>query len=253
MTRIYKILPRTEWEAAQAKGQFEGSAVDLADGFIHFSAADQAAETARRYFAGQADLLVLVVEAQALGEALKWEPSRGGALFPHLFGPLPCALVIEARRALAASPQAGGDTPVFLKVAPDLDEGEAEAITEAAVAHGLDGVIVSNTTTARPDTLRSRDRGEAGGLSGAPLLAPSTRVLRTFHAAAAGRLALVGVGGIASGADAYDKVRAGAAAVQLYSALVFEGPGLVRRIRRELAERLKADGFRTLAEAVGAR
>ncbi len=161
--------------------------------------------------------------------------------------------VDEARRALAASPQAGGDTPVFLKVAPDLDEGEAEAITEAAVAHGLDGVIVSNTTTARPDTLRSRDRGEAGGLSGAPLLAPSTRVLRTFHAAAAGRLALVGVGGIASGADAYDKVRAGAAAVQLYSALVFEGPGLVRRIRRELAERLKADGFRTLAEAVGAR
>ncbi len=99
MTRIYKILPRTEWEAAQAAGRFDGSAVDLADGFIHFSAADQARETARRYFAGQADLLVLVVEAQALGEALKWEPSRGGALFPHLFGPLPCALVIEARPA----------------------------------------------------------------------------------------------------------------------------------------------------------
>ncbi len=99
MTLIYKILPRTEWEAAQAAGRFEGSAVDLADGFIHFSAADQAVETAQRYFTGQADLVVLAVEAQALGEALKWEPSRGGALFPHLFAHLPCALVVEARPA----------------------------------------------------------------------------------------------------------------------------------------------------------
>jgi len=99
MTRIYKILPRAEWEAAQAVGRFEGSAVDLADGFIHFSAADQAEETARRYFAGQADLYVLAVEAEALGPALKWEPSRGGALFPHLFGPLDCGLAIEARPA----------------------------------------------------------------------------------------------------------------------------------------------------------
>jgi uncharacterized protein (DUF952 family) len=99
MTRIYKILPRAEWEAAQATGAFLGSAVDLADGFIHFSAADQAEETARRYFAGQADLYVLAVEAEALGPALKWEPSRGGALFPHLFGPLPCDQVIEARPA----------------------------------------------------------------------------------------------------------------------------------------------------------
>ena len=99
MTRIYKILPRCEWEAALAAGRFEGSAVDLADGFIHFSAADQAAETARRYFTGQADLLVLVVEAESLGEGLKWEPSRSGALFPHLYGPLPCELVIAARAA----------------------------------------------------------------------------------------------------------------------------------------------------------
>ena len=155
----------------------------------------------------------------------------------------------EARKALAAEK----DTPVFLKVAPDLADGEAEAITDAAVAHGLDAIIVSNTTLARPASLRGRDRAEAGGLSGGPLLAPSTRMLATFHAAAAGRLALIGVGGIASGADAYDKIRAGAAAVQLYSALVFEGPSLVGRIRRELAARLKADGFATLAEAVGAR
>lgn len=99
MTYIYKILRRAEWEGALAAGAFEGSAIDRQDGFIHFSAADQAAETARKYFQGQDDLMVLVVEAEALGAALKWEASRGGALFPHLYGPLPCALVCEARTA----------------------------------------------------------------------------------------------------------------------------------------------------------
>jgi uncharacterized protein (DUF952 family) len=99
VTRIYKILPRAEWDAAVARGRFEGSAVDLADGFIHFSDASQAQETARRYFAGQTELMVLVVDAEALGAALKWEPSRGGALFPHLYGPLARAQVLEARAA----------------------------------------------------------------------------------------------------------------------------------------------------------
>ena len=157
--------------------------------------------------------------------------------------------VAQARAPLAAA----GDTPIFLKVAPDLEEGEVEAIVGVAVAGGLQGLIVSNTTLERPASLRSRHAGEAGGLSGAPLTAPSTRLLATFHAAAAGRLALIGVGGIGGGADAYAKIRAGASAVQLYSALVFEGPGLVMRIRRELADRLKADGFATVADAVGAR
>ena len=86
--RIYKILPRAEWAAAEAAGRFEGSAVDCQDGYIHFSTAAQAGETARRYFAGQADLVVLEVDGDALGEALKWEPSRGGDLFPHLYGVL---------------------------------------------------------------------------------------------------------------------------------------------------------------------
>ena len=153
----------------------------------------------------------------------------------------------EARAALA------GRKPVFLKVAPDLDEGEVEAIAEAVAAAGFDGVVVSNTTLARPATLRSRWRGEAGGLSGAPLMALSTRVLGEFHAAARGRFVLIGAGGIGSGADAYAKIRAGAAAVQLYSALVFEGPGLVTRIRRDLSARLAADGFARVADAVGAR
>jgi dihydroorotate dehydrogenase len=120
------------------------------------------------------------------------------------------------------------------------------------VATGLQGIIVSNTTVARP-ALKSRHAGEAGGLSGAPLFEPSTRVLGEFAAAAAGRLALIGAGGVASGADAYAKLRAGAAAVQLYSALVFAGPGLVTRIKRELAEILQAEGFRSPSEAVGAK
>jgi uncharacterized protein (DUF952 family) len=93
LSRIYKILPRADWTAAHDAGRFEGSAVDLQDGFIHFSTAAQAQETARRYFVGQADLVVLEVEADDLGEALRWEPSRGGDLFPHLYGPLSADLV----------------------------------------------------------------------------------------------------------------------------------------------------------------
>ena len=157
--------------------------------------------------------------------------------------------VTQARARLAQ----GGDTPVFLKVAPDLDEARVDAIVAAAVRFGLQGLVVANTTLARPAGLRSRNRGEAGGLSGRPLMAPSTRLLQSFHQAAAGRLALIGVGGIASGADAYAKIRAGAGAVQLYSALVFEGPGLIMRIRRDLAALLRADGFGALAQAVGAK
>lgn len=110
MARIYKILTRAEWSSAQAKGVFEGSAVDLADGYIHFSTAAQAAETARRHFAGQSDLVVLAVEAEALGEALVWEPSRGGDLFPHLYAQLPTAkvaVVTEAPLGADGAPQLG--------------------------------------------------------------------------------------------------------------------------------------------------
>ena len=153
----------------------------------------------------------------------------------------------EARDALPAQ----GRVPMFLKVAPDLEDGEVEAIVETCVTHGLAGIMVSNTTVSRP-ALASAFAQEAGGLSGVPLMALSTRVLQEFAKASASRLALVGVGGIASGADAYAKIRAGASAVQLYSALVFEGPRLVRRIKLELASRLRADGFASVAEAVGA-
>jgi dihydroorotate dehydrogenase len=155
----------------------------------------------------------------------------------------------EARAALAPA----GQAPLFLKVAPDLHEGQVETIVETAVTFGLQGLVVANTSVGRPAGLVGRHRGEAGGLSGRPLMARSTQLLRAFHEAAAGRLALIGVGGVGCGADAYAKIRAGANAVQLYTALVFQGPELVGHILRELAERLRADGFATVADAVGAR
>ncbi|HEY3797510.1 MAG TPA: quinone-dependent dihydroorotate dehydrogenase [Caulobacteraceae bacterium] len=154
--------------------------------------------------------------------------------------------VAAARRGLS------GHAPVFLKVAPDLEDAEVDTISDAVAGASFDGVIVGNTTLSRPP-LASAHRDQAGGLSGKPLLALSTRVLAAFHAAARGRFVLIGVGGIASGADAYAKIRAGAAAVQLYSALVFQGPSLVTRIRRDLAAQLAADGFASVADAVGAR
>jgi dihydroorotate dehydrogenase len=155
--------------------------------------------------------------------------------------------IAEARAHLV------GAAPIFLKVAPDLEEHEVDEIADAAALSRFDGIVVGNTTLSRPAGLGSRWRGEAGGLSGAPLMTLSTRVLGQFHAAVRGRLALIGAGGIASGADAYAKIRAGASAVQIYSNLVFEGPGLVTRIRRDLAARLQADGFAGVAEAVGAQ
>lgn len=153
--------------------------------------------------------------------------------------------------ATADSLPQGVAVPMFLKVAPDLEDGEIEAIADTVAANGLDGVIVSNTTISRPPLI-SRHAAEAGGLSGTPLLGLSTEVLRRFRQAADGRFLLVGAGGIGSGADAYAKIRAGASAVQLYSALAYEGPGLVVRIKRDLVQRLQADGFRSVAEAVGA-
>ncbi len=155
----------------------------------------------------------------------------------------------ETRATLAAR---HGPRPLFLKVAPDLDEAAIADIAGLAVAHRLDALIVSNTTVARPDTLQSIWKGEAGGLSGAPLFEASTRVLRAFADALAGAVPLIGAGGVSSGATALAKIKAGAGAVQLYSALVFEGPGLVARIARDLAARLKAEGFGSVADAVGA-
>jgi dihydroorotate dehydrogenase len=145
-----------------------------------------------------------------------------------------------------------GFKPILLKIAPDLSELQTRDIVEVALAAGIEGLIVSNTTVARPHELRGEARQEAGGLSGAPLFQASTDLLARVRAMSAGRLALVGVGGISSGADAYAKIRAGANALQLYTALAYEGPGLVTRLKADLATRLRADGFANVAEAVGA-
>jgi dihydroorotate dehydrogenase len=142
-------------------------------------------------------------------------------------------------------------TPVFLKIAPDLTADEIGMIVEASLDHGLDALIVSNTTLDRPESLLSPEKGEAGGLSGAPLRAGALNALRAAADASAGRLPLIAVGGIDSGAEAWARIRAGASAIQVYSALIYEGPGLVSRIKRDLAERLRAEGFSTVAEAVG--
>lgn len=139
--------------------------------------------------------------------------------------------------------------PVFLKIAPDLTPDEIAMIVEAAVAHGIEALIVSNTTLDRPSNLRSRDRAESGGLSGAPLKEKAYKALVHAAEAARGRMPLVAVGGIDSGAEAFRRIRAGASAVQIYSALIYGGPGLVGRIKRDLAARLRAGGFNSVAEA----
>ncbi|MEA3081018.1 MAG: dihydroorotate dehydrogenase [Sphingomonadales bacterium] len=140
--------------------------------------------------------------------------------------------------------------PIFLKIAPDLGEGEPDQIVRVAIEQGVDALIVANTTVSRPP-LRSRFAAEQGGLSGAPLKALALKALRDFRSASGGEIPLIGVGGIASVDDAWERIRAGASLVQLYSAMVYEGPGIARRIARGLADRVKRAGFSNIAEAVG--
>jgi dihydroorotate dehydrogenase len=146
----------------------------------------------------------------------------------------------------------GRKPPLLVKVAPDLDDAAMASIAEAACAAGIDGLIVANTTVARPNALRSANARQAGGLSGPMLFDPSTRALAAMWRFTEGRIPLIGCGGVASGADAYAKIRAGASLVQVYTALVYAGPGLVGRIKRELAGLLKAHGFPSVSAAVGA-
>jgi dihydroorotate dehydrogenase len=156
------------------------------------------------------------------------------------------------RHVCAARAEIGSKVPLLLKVAPDLDAAERAEIVHTVLAAGIDGLVATNTTIERPAELKGRYRGETGGLSGAPLFERSTEVLADFYRLTGGRLPLVGVGGVASGAQAYAKIRAGATLVQLYTALVYHGPALVGRIVRDLDRLLRRDGFATIADAVGA-
>jgi dihydroorotate dehydrogenase len=153
---------------------------------------------------------------------------------------------------LAARDATGARVPLLVKIAPDLTPDERADIAAVALATGVDGIVIANTTVARPPGLHSPDAAEAGGLSGRPLFGASTALVAEMYRLTEGRLPLVGVGGIASAADAYAKIRAGASLVQLYTALVFAGPALLGQIKSGLADMLHRDGFASIADAVGA-
>ena len=162
-------------------------------------------------------------------------------------------LVRAALDARARATPAGHTAPPLLvKLAPDLDESGLADGAEVALSTGLDGLIMGNTTVSRPAGLSDAGRHEAGGLSGRPLRELSTQRLAQLYRLTGGQLPLVGAGGVSSGADAYAKIRAGASLVQLYTALVFEGPGLAPRIKHELTGLLRRDGFTSVGDAVGA-
>ena len=141
--------------------------------------------------------------------------------------------------------------PLLLKIAPDLTDEDKSDIAAEVLAADIDGLIVTNTTIDRPQSLSDPQQSEAGGLSGRPLFEMSTRVLGEMYAATGGKIPLVGVGGIEDGRGAFEKILAGASLVEFYSAMVYQGPGLVRTITYELAEILKAEGFANVADAVG--
>ncbi|KAL7480644.1 hypothetical protein ACHAW6_006328, partial [Cyclotella cf. meneghiniana] len=142
--------------------------------------------------------------------------------------------------------------PLFVKLAPDLSPDEMKDVAEVMLETGIDGMIVSNTTNARPDFLLSKNRYEAGGLSGAPVRERSTECIRTMYQLTNGNIPIIGVGGVGSGRDAYEKIKAGASLIQVYSMMVYEGPGLISRIRKELAEIIRENGHRSVEEVVGA-
>lgn len=157
--------------------------------------------------------------------------------------------VLEAR--YQAAPDKNKLPPLLAKVGPDLDAAQIQDIADVALATQIDGLIVGNTTVTRPP-LASSHAAETGGLSGRPLLKLATQCLSDMYRLTGGKIPLIGCGGVVTGEDAYAKIRAGASLVQLYSALVFHGPELVGRIKRELAQCLRADGIASVSDAVGA-
>lgn len=157
--------------------------------------------------------------------------------------------VLKARAR--AVPEAAGRPPLIVKIAPDLDEGERADIAAVILDAGVDGLTVANTTVQRPSDMTDPQTQEAGGLSGAPLFPIALEIIGDMYRRTDGKVPIIGCGGVASGADAYAMIRAGASLVQLYTALVFHGPGLIPRIKRDLTELLKRDGFATVKDAVG--
>lgn len=164
----------------------------------------------------------------------------------------PLVDIIRATRSGMEAASGAREVPLLLKIAPDLTAEDRRDIAEVAQQERLAGLVVSNTTISRPPGLKGGARSESGGLSGRPLLELSTETLRDMVRLTDGKLPCIGVGGVGSGRDAYAKIRAGASLVQLYTAFIYQGPGLLRRIQQELVACLQQDGFRTLGDAVGA-
>ncbi|MFY9287728.1 MAG: quinone-dependent dihydroorotate dehydrogenase [Alphaproteobacteria bacterium] len=156
------------------------------------------------------------------------------------------------REVMTAQSSSQKQPPIFVKIAPDQTEQQQDDIAEVVLASGVHGMIIGNTTISRPSSLSERWINEVGGLSGRPLFDLSTQMLSTMYKKTGGKIPLIGCGGISSGEDAYAKIRAGASLIQLYTALVYEGPELVQRINHELSQLLRRDGFKSVSEAVGA-
>lgn len=144
------------------------------------------------------------------------------------------------------------DTPLLVKLAPDLDETKQAEIAEVLMACGVNGVILSNTTLDRPEYLNDNFRGEKGGLSGAPARGKSTAIIRNFYNLTDGKLPIIGVGGVQKAAHAYEKIKAGASLVQLYTGMIYEGPDIANNINRGLIDLLAADGYSNVSDAIGA-
>ncbi|MCK4938949.1 MAG: quinone-dependent dihydroorotate dehydrogenase, partial [Rhodospirillaceae bacterium] len=199
-------------------------------------------ETGATVFSPLADFLVINISS----------PNTPG--LRALQGPEPLkellSRTLAARDSVAPS---GGHTPVLLKIAPDLTDEDKSDIADISLDAGIDGLIITNTTIERPDTLTDPSRVESGGLSGRPLFEMSTRVLSEMYVATDGKIPLVGVGGIENGRGAYEKIINGASLVELYSAMVFEGPGIVETIKQELVDCLKSDGFESIVDAIGSK
>jgi dihydroorotate dehydrogenase len=191
------------------------------------------------------DFSVLVERFAPLAEYLVLDVSCPNTGNGQLF--LDPARLRDLLASLAALKPA---VPLFAKLSPDIDDARLELLVNVLLEARIGAIIVSNTTAQRPQLSNSK-ASERGGLSGRPLLASSTRMLATVRRLSSGMVPLVGVGGIASGADAYAKIRAGACALQLYTALIYAGTGLLPKIKRELASLLRRDGFSSLQEAIG--
>jgi len=209
------------------------------------STADAAADYVEgvRVFAGLADFLVINVSSPNT-------PGLRALQSPDALRDL----LVRTQSALSetiSDQNGGGVPPLLLKIAPDLTDEDKADIAHVALEVGIDGLIVTNTTIARPDHLTSAHKAEGGGLSGRALFDPSTRVLGEMYRATEGKIPLIGVGGIEDGRGAYEKILAGASLVELYSAMIYQGPGIAAKVNRELAVLLKSDGFETVLDAVG--